>query len=148
MFLDLTYKQARENVRHLKALGVTVAHLDYDESVPWHLVNEVQEAGSHRLDMCTSLRFCAHDESGMGYSWCFDLEPREANGSGSYHLDTPGIISMANKLPPAPRRRLAEILAESAVKVRDRAVEYENAANRQFADANALDKLVRRIGEA
>jgi len=139
MFLDLTYTQARENASHLKALGCTRVHITCDDSVPWHLVTEICEGGSHRLDMATSIRFEAKDsKAGLSYSWCFDLEPPSANGSGSYHLDVPAIVAVLGKLPAHARRELRDMLADSAAKVSVMADEYQRAADRQRADAATL----------
>lgn len=143
--LDLTYKKAVEKAIALKDLGQTKLFLsgrcggtDY----PWHLVTECHAGGTHRLGIPVSVNFCAEDsEVGLTFVWFFDIEKRDANGSGSFDIDTEACRWAMSQLPEAARSSFRQFLLATAKAVRERAAELQTVADQQRVAAQILSDL-------
>lgn len=141
--MELTYEQAIEKAASLRDIGQTEVYL-CNGPYPWHLVTSCEPGGSHRLDISTNTWFYAHDpNSGLMFRWSFDLEPRSASGSSSYHIDMDGIREVLAKLRDVARAQFQEYLANCAVKVREKGREWQKIADRQLATADALDSTLK-----
>jgi len=109
---DLTFKDAVGVAEHLKAIGETRISLREDaDDLPWSLVIDVEAGSLHRLSGPVSLRFIAsHKDSGLTFTWGFDLEPREANGAGVHKFDTARIRNVMRKLPPKSQDKMRLVI--------------------------------------
>lgn len=138
-----TFSEIQSKAEHYKALGQTEIYLDGKcPDFPWHLVTRCEPGGSHRLEIHTDVWFYAHDpESGLDFRWSFDIEPRSANGVGTYQIDSAGCREVFAKLPPAALVSFRKYLSDCSVAVAKRAREYHDAASKQFADARTLEEL-------
>jgi hypothetical protein len=139
-------REALLNAKHYKAAGITELSIgkyaQIDDDPPWHLATSFKSGGTHRLDIATSGWFKGTDpESGMNLSWSFDIEPREANGMGSYQIDTRACEEVLRQLPKAVALEFRKYLADCAEKVMKRALEYQGYADRQYQDARTLITL-------
>lgn len=137
---DMTYSEATRKAQSLKDVGMTNIYLS--GGYPWHLVTDCEPGGSHRMEIATSVRFSAHDPAtGLDFNWCFDIEPRSANGSGGYHIDTEGCQRVLAQLPSDAKVSFRNYLADCALKVKDKGDEWMQCATRQLAAAAILRDL-------
>ena len=130
---------------HYKAIGYSDIYLsrhDGDEPFPWEYVTDCEPGGSHRLDIATTVRFTAKHPSGLEFSWCFDIEPDDANGKGHYQIDSAACQKVLKQIPAPAAKKFRNYLAECAVKVREKADEWQSLAARQYRDAEILKQLV------
>jgi hypothetical protein len=143
VYLDGSYKETIGLAKHYKAIGQTKIYISSDSAEkPWHLVTGCEPGGSHRLDINTSVRFTAVDpDTGLEFNWSFDIEPHEANGTGSYQIDAKACMDVLAKLPKIAAKQFKAYLAECATKVAERGDEYFKLYRRQHADADTLRKL-------
>lgn len=145
--MELTYEQAIEKAASLRDIGQMEVYLR-DGHYPWHLVTSCEPGGSHRLEISTDVWFYAHDpNTGLIFRWSFDLEPRFASGSNSYHIDVDKIQEVLAKLRDDARAQFQQYLANCAVKVRDKGREWQKIADRQLATADALESTIKEGGE-
>ena len=141
--MKLSEKSWEDHVKlaaHYKAIGGTDIYLYNDAEPPWKHATFCEAGASHRLDIATSVSFKA-EISGLKFSWSFDIEPRSANGSGTYHIDVDGIMKVMAKLPEKTRGQFAAYLASCADAVEKKGAEYQEVARKQYGDAAALRKL-------
>lgn len=121
MFKDWTYIEAIKQAEHIKAIGLDEVYLYGDGKpygdYPWRWVTKVEDGGTHRLDISTSIWFIAKDPSGILFRWNFDLEPRSANGSGMYHIDVAGCRRVMSLLPVAARSLFQKRLDNTAAAI-------------------------------
>ena len=128
------------------ALGDNRIYLSsYDgcEEFPWKHVTSCEPGGSHRLEISTDVRFNATGPSGLIYSWSFDIEPRSANGKGSYDIATGEISRIMPLLSRTGREQLKNYLAVCAKAVRSKAEEWNDVAQKQYGTAHQLEVLSR-----
>lgn len=137
------YCRVLQNASHYRALGISEVYLDSSSSAfPWQYVTSVEEGGSHRLDINTSVWFRAKEPtSGITFRWTFDIEPYSANGSGSYHIDVGSCKRVLALLPPEGRVLFREYLAKCAAAVKSKGDEWMECAMRQQRDARILQDL-------
>lgn len=139
-------REALLNAKHYKAIGITELSVgkygQIDDDPPWHLATSCEPGGSHRLNIATDVRFKGRDpESGMDLRWSFDIEPRKANGTGTYQIDTRGCDEVIRQLPPTVAIAFRRYLADCAEQVMKAALEYQGYADRQYKDARTLMDL-------
>lgn len=139
-------KEAIYNAKHYKAIGITELTVGkYGQIVdepPWHLATSFKPGGTHRMDIDTSGWFKGTDpESGLQFTWSFDIEPHSANGSGSYRIDTQACENVLRQLPKDVGLEFRKYLADCADKVMKRGLEYQQYADRQYKDARTLTAL-------
>jgi|TARA_Y100000310_G_C20676131_1_gene813154 hypothetical protein len=133
-----TYESAVENADHLQALGQH-ERVVIDPPYPWHLVTAVGSAGSHRLDMDTSVRFVAEDaEHGLTFNWIVDVEDRSANGKGHYEIKIAMLLDIQTRLTGQPLADFQAYLRKSADAVQAKGEEWMKIARRQLDTASAL----------
>ena len=127
------------------SLGINSVYLYglNNKNMPWEFATSCAPGGSHRLDIATDVRFTAKHPCGIEFTWSFDIEPRSANGKGSYEIDCAGIAEVLAKIPAEPAKQLREYLLDCAEKVTKRADEYQALAGRQYGDAALLRKMGR-----
>ena len=90
MFKDWSYQEVKDKANSIKNLGLGEVYLSKGE-YPWELATSCEPGGSHRLGIDTSVWFRATDpETGIPLRWSFDIEPRSANGKGTYRINVDG----------------------------------------------------------
>lgn len=143
MISDESWKDIQALASHYLAIGNESIYLGSKcPDIPWELATECEPGGSHRLEISTSVRFRGYDPStGLRMSWSFDIEPRSANGKGTYEIDTEGCLRVLALLPDVARAQFRRYLAECAPKVEKRAREYQDAADAQYDAARKLAAL-------
>lgn len=138
---SITYKQAVKHARALRDMGVKSIYLDKgDPDIPWDRVCRVSPGGSHRLEISTTVRFEAYDKkSKLTFSWCFEIESHDANGSSHYKI-VPEIevTKVLLKMSTAGRTAFKAYLADCAAKVQAKALEFLAIGERQRLDAKKL----------
>src|SRR5688572_15736949 len=83
-----------------KAVGHTTIYLHGECVYPWELVTKVEPGGGIRMGMSVGVRITAeHAETGLRFDWSVDIESREANGKGSFEIDTKVCRELMAKLP-------------------------------------------------
>ena len=140
MYLDNPdWRRVVELAPNYLAIGNTDVYLSHsDDDYPWEWVTSCEPGGSHRLDIATSVTFRAEHPCGLTFRWSFDLEPRSANGSGSYQIDTSGIARVLAKLPAQGAKDFRAYLLSCVEPVEKRGREYDAAAREQFGMAQQL----------
>jgi hypothetical protein len=141
MIHDKDWREVVEQAEHYLAIGEPQVYLHGCTDYPWEYVTRLEPGGSHRLDMDTSVWFTAEHPSGLSLRWTFDMEPRSANGSGSYHIDTDGVRAVLRALPTEARGLFRAYLRTCADKVQAKATEWRQIAERQATDAQTLYDL-------
>ncbi len=135
---DKDYGEYVKLAAHYQAIGDTKIYLSGDTSEkPWQYATSCEPGGTHRMDIETNVRFTARHK-GLEFSWSFDIEPRSANGSGTYQIDVEGIQRVLAKLPMDVATEFATYLKNCADSVEKKADEYQAAARRQYGVAHAL----------
>lgn len=141
MMINMTYSEALKKAAALREIGETSIYLSGGE-FPWEHVVSVEPGGSHRMDISTDVRFEAQcPESGLGFRWNFDIEPRSADGKGSYEIDALACREVTKLLRGEPLAQWRVYLRECAGKVRAKGLEFQKAADRQLTDAVLLSDL-------
>jgi hypothetical protein len=137
-------KNWRDSVRladHYKAIGDTRLYLMGDD-LPWQHVTSFESGGGHRLGISVSVSFEALMSCGLTFRWSFDLEKRDANGTGSYRIDLPNIQRVLAKMPPHIGLRFAAHLKDTARAIREKGDEYAQVAATQYGAAAQLESLI------
>lgn len=115
MMLDLSFEDAVAKADSLLDLGHKNVWLRYGaEDYPWHIAETVKAGNSYRMSMPTCFQVTGEHESGLEFSWSVDIEPREANGTGTFQIDSDRLLEIAARLPASPRAQLAVFLQEVA----------------------------------
>lgn len=141
------WQETAEKADSCIALGMTSIYLyNRGNDFPWHLASDCEEGGSHRLDIATSVRFKGKHESGLEFSWSFDIERDDANGSSEYRIDRDRVADVMSKLPTKTVKKFGLYLADCAAKIQKRGDEYQRSAERQFSDAHLLRVLAKCAG--
>lgn len=114
---------------------------------PWHLVDSVRVGGGYRLGIETGLYIEAYHPSGLRFHWRFEIEPREANGTGTLQVDVVGLKRLYDVLPdefkPLVRdhvRKVSEKIAEEAKRTFDYAIQ-------EFGTVAVLTRLFGELAE-
>lgn len=139
---DTTFEKAVANAAAYKAIGQTKIHL-FDKNVepPWHLATKCESGSSFRLSVATSAQFTAKHE-GLEFTWFFDLEKRESNGTGTTKIDMAGCRKVLGKLNGEALAQFRAYLSDVSVAVKKQGDEYQTYADRQYRDAAVLRDLV------
>jgi len=125
-----------------KAVGQPTIYLHGDCVFPWELVTEVKPGGGVRMGMSVGVRISAlHAETGLRFEWSLDIESREANGKGSFEIDTKVCRELMAKLPAVARQQLRAYFAECAGKVQEKWQEWQAIADSQKRQADVLHSL-------
>jgi hypothetical protein len=138
MMLDWTYERAVEKAASLIDTHQNEVHLYGDAEPPWHIAETVEAGCGRRMDIATGVRVKGKDASGLTFVWSFDIEPRSANGSGHYQIETDRIVEVMAKMPQGAREQFSRYLKDCAATVEARGKEYQEIAARQMRDAFAL----------
>ena len=140
MFKNWTYQEVKEKANAIKDIGYKEIYLD-TPPYPWEHVVTCERGGSHRLNIATSVWFRAVDpESGISLRWSFDIEPRSANGRGTYYIDVDGCHDVLDKLTGLARNQFQEYLLSCAKEVEKQANELQQEASRERKVAGDLKK--------
>jgi hypothetical protein len=124
---ELTLAGVRAKAEALKALGCTV-YLREDK--PYALADGFEEGSSFRLSSAVSGYFTAKVD-GVPVRWSFDLEKRNANGSGTLQPDTDRIRETLAALPAGiARNNFQDWLRQVG-----EAMNAEAAKSRAYADS-------------
>lgn len=145
MFLEkMTYAEAVKKVESIKILGINEIYLNCKNGVlPWKLVTRCDPGGLHRLEISTDVWFYATDtKHNLNFRWSFELEPRSANGSGSYHIDIDNIRKVLRLLSGNAKIQFRQYLADCAIKVKTKGDEWMKIAMEQQSTAQILQDLV------
>ena len=142
MNADMTYEKAIKNADALKAIGQTRVYLfDKDVEPPWHIATRCEAGCSIRLSISTSAQFHG-EQDGLTFTWFFELEDRDANGSGSTRINMVNCKRVLKKLNGQALVQFREYLSDCATAVRKQGDEYQGIADRQYRDAAVLRDLV------
>lgn len=140
--MNLTFQKAVDNAKALIDMGQERVYLyGDDKDRPWEHVTSASPGGSVRLDITTSIRMSAPHPCGLTFEWTFDIEPRSANGSGHHQIDVAGCKEVLAKLPDTPRAELASHLRSCAKEVRNNALQFKAAYERQEQCAIELESI-------
>lgn len=139
------WREIVELAEHYIAIGQTDIYLSGDNTTdyPWSFTESCETGGSHRIEIATSVWFSGRHPCGLSFRWSFDLEPRTANGKGSYEIDRDGVIRVMARLPIGAQVAFLDYLATAAAAVQRKANEWAALADRQREDAALLRLLSR-----
>lgn len=138
---DWTYQEAIEKADAVKALNLGEIYLNKGEK-PWHIVDGCKPGSSHRLEIRTNVWFSGTDPTtGLRFRGSFDIEPRSANGKGSYEIDAAACRDVLEQLSGDAREKFQTYLADCAEKVAAKADEWRSLVAQQDRDAAILRKL-------
>lgn len=139
---DVSYEQALKNADAYKAIGQTRIHL-FDRNVepPWHIASKCEPGCSYRLSIATSAQFTGK-EAGLEFTWFFDLEDRESNGTGTTKINMAGVRKVLDRLQGKALEQFRAYLSDVAVAVKKQGDEYQAVADKQYRDAAVLRDLV------
>lgn len=141
MLYDLTYQEALAKADSLKDIGHTRIFLhDKFDARPWYLVKKVKPGAGYRMGIPTSVDFSATNH-GLEFAWSMDLETREANGKGTFEIDTEVISAVMDAIPKGARAQLAALLRTTAKAVEEKGDEYRDAANQQYNYGETLRRV-------
>ncbi len=147
MFKDWTYQEAVEKASALKAIGDTEIYLSKGV-FPWHLVTHCSPGGSHRMEISTDVWFYAHDPvTELDFRWSFDIEPRSANGSGTYHIDFENCKVVMDKLPVNARESFQLYLRTCSTAISKQIAEIESRLNDERKAVEILNILGNAVHE-
>lgn len=135
---DVTVAFAVQHADFFKSLGQNDVWLGDDEGAPWELADRCEPGGSHRMDIATSVRFSGKHACGLRFSWHFDIETRDANGSSEYKINTAAILAVIQRMPDMVADQFRAYLKDCAEKVEKRGKEYMDSAQRQYGTAAQL----------
>lgn len=143
-----TFTDCVRNAEHYLAIGQTEIYLDSsDGDLPWHLAVDCCAGGSYRLNGPSSARVTAAHESGLSFSWSFDFEGREANGTGVNQFDSASMLANAAKMPVAVREKFSAFLAREVwPAVYKRTGEVRDALRKQEESLQVLQSIMVSVG--
>lgn len=136
---DISYQHALNCADALKRIGQTTIHLSHC-GMPWDRVTRCEPGCCFRNGIATSVDFYA-EEAGLSFRWSMDLEAHGANGESLFKIDVDSCREVLKLLPVAVRGPFRSLLASTATAVREKGVEYQKAADNQFAMAASLSDL-------
>ncbi|WP_156765745.1 hypothetical protein [Rhizobium leucaenae] len=134
---------------HYLAIGQSEIYIDDNsDDVPWHLAASVKEGGSYRLNGPASARVTAAHESGLTFTWHFDFEGRDANGSGVNQFSAEAMLGAARKLPDAAREQFAQMLHDKVLPaVRKNTDNLRDALRKQEGSLGVLQAIMVSVGK-
>jgi hypothetical protein len=137
------WEMAIKNAKHHLAVGQKEIWLSDEDEKPWHLATTCAPGGSHRLEISTDVWFYGlHEKSGLTFRWSFDIEPRSANGKGSYDIDVIGVRNVLTVLPKPCEKSFREYLRVCAKAVEKKAEEWNQITRSQYEAASALRSAI------
>lgn len=139
---EMTFEKAIANAAALKQLGNTKVHL-YGRGMehPWHIATKCEPGCSFRLGLSSSAQFSG-EQDGLTFSWFFDLEDRNSNGTGTTRVDMANAKRVLGKLKGPALAQFREYLSAISAGIKKQGDEYQEAADRQYRDAAVLRDLV------
>jgi hypothetical protein len=139
----MSFARAISCASALDQLEIEDVWLDRDAGdLPWRLVTSCQTGALYRNGIPVTVQFNAkHPATGLSFRWHYDLERRDANGSAEFHIDVEGCRRVMRWIPEPARAQFRELLRATADAVRERAAEYQKAADRQATAARTLADL-------
>jgi hypothetical protein len=148
MLKTWNYEEAIQKAEHIKALGLDDDIYLSVGPYPWHIATSCEPGGSHRLEIATSVWFRGESD-GLKFRWSFDIEPhsREANGQGSYQINTEGCLEVIGHLKGKCLTQFKLYLKDCAEKILKVADEYQQIAYKQYRDAVILRSLISKRKE-
>ena len=143
MLPNMSFKHAVSCASALQQLDIEEVWLDRDAGdLPWRLVTACEAGCSYRNGIPVTVQFNAkHPATGLRFRWHFDLEKRDANGSAEFHIDVEECRRVMRYIPEQARAQFRELLRVTANAIRERATEYQQAADRQAIAARTLSDL-------
>jgi len=149
MFRRETFTQCVKLAEHYLAIGQTNIYLDECAAdTPWHLATKVEAGGSYRLNGPASARVTASHESGLTFSWSFDFEGRDANGTGVNQFDAQKLLAIAARMPATVRDQFADFLnAEVWPAVKKNTEEVRGALRKQEDSLSVLQSIIISVGK-
>lgn len=142
MNTEMTYETAIKNASALKSIGQTRVHLfGKDVEPPWHIASRCEPGSSFRLSISTSAQFHG-EQDGLTFTWFFELENRDSNGTGTTRIDMANCRKVLGKIKGEALAQFRAYLSDVSVAVKKQGDEYQAAADRQYRDAAVLRDLV------
>lgn len=138
------WREAVAKAEHYKALGIDEVYLDRESDFPWDLTTRCEPGGSYRIGISTSIWFYADHPSGITFRWCYDIESREAQGSGHYQIKSGELQEVMARIPDKARITLRNYFRECAAAVKAQGDRYVQYAKDQHEAAEVFTKLARR----
>lgn len=137
------WKEVVRLAEHYRAIDIKDVYLSDDslKDKPWEYVTGMDEGGTIRLGIATSVWFQAKHPCGILFKWQFDLELPGSNGAGDFRLNVSGIETVKTLLSGKVLSGFQKYLKDCALKVRERGEEFQRAASRQFEFARAMESL-------
>ena len=87
----------------------------------------------------TSVWFLATEpESGIKMRWSFNIEPRSANGKGTYYIDVEGCQRVLNLLPEPSKTQFRKYLVKCANEIQKQVDELLTHVDRERITIAAL----------
>ena len=137
MFKDWSYEEVEQKADAIELIGLGDIFLSEGE-MPWQLADSCESGGSHRIDIDTNVWFRGVSESGIPIRWSFDIEPRSANGKGTYEINVEGCHEVLAKLKEPCRSQFQHYLNDCANAVEKQARELAGAVEREMRVVKAL----------
>lgn len=135
--MDRTVEEYLSLAEHYKAIGSTKFYM-HNDPIPWEKVTGVKPGGLWRSGISISYYFTVEID-GLEFEYAYDIEPHSASGTGGYAIDTAGIRATMAKLPKEVAVRWGEMLAESAVKMREYLQEQQDWYDRQWGKVHFME---------
>lgn len=141
MFNEWIYEDAKSKAAHFKALGERDVWC-VEAGYPYSKVTDVQDGGSVRLGIPVLYRL-SFVEDGLRFTLRVEIEPKDANGSGTLSIDRRLIRELFSKLPVEARAQFVSILREKALpEATKRREEIYAAMSRQSDAVDCISGLV------
>lgn len=141
MDTNMTYEKAIANANALKALGQTRVYLFDGVKIPWEIAEHCEGGCSVRLGLRTSAQFSG-TKDGITFNWSFDLESRNANGTGTTRVDIDYCKAVIDRLSGTALVEFRKYLSDICVGLKKQGDEYQGYADAQYRDAAVLRALV------
>ncbi len=135
---DVTLDKAIENAEAYKQIGTSSLYLRGDDPRPWEYVYAIEQSGTVRKGVLTSVVVKASHPCGLDFMWSVDLGNQEDSRKGRYEeghyeIDTANIV--ATRLALAGNPVLAsyeQYLSDSADVIEKRALIDQDHINREL----------------
>ncbi|MGO8211864.1 hypothetical protein ACC782_33830 [Rhizobium ruizarguesonis] len=144
-----TFTECAKLAEHYLAVGQNEIYLDEEhDDLPWDHAVSVVAGGSYRLNGLSSARVIAKHDSGLTFTWHFDFEGSDANGTGVNQFDAQKMLGIASKMPPKVREQFASLLnLEVWPSVRKRTDEIREALRKQEDSLGVLQSIAVAVGK-
>ena len=133
---------------HYFAIGMNETYLSSDEGeMPYDQATSCESGGMFRHGVATSISFKAQI-SGFGFRWTFDLENRDANGSGYLQPDMKRIREVMATIPAALRPDFRSALQTIQESIERSANETQAVRDKMYVSSAQLRSLTDATEEA